>query len=51
MRVGFVEGVLPVVFFYVLVQCFFLPFDVLCGGVSGSDFPLTFTVDVWIEWG
>ena len=30
MRVGFVEGVLPVMFFYVLVQCFFLPFDVLC---------------------
>ena len=30
MRVGFVDGVLPVMFFYVLVQCFFLPFDVLC---------------------
>ena len=30
MRVGFVEGVLPVMFFYVRVQCFFLPFDVLC---------------------
>ena len=37
--------------FYVVVQCFFLTFDVLCGGVSGSDFPLTFTVNVWIEWG
>ena len=37
--------------FYVYVQCFFPTFDVLCGGVSGSDFPLTFTVDVWIEWG
>ena len=37
--------------FYVCVQCFFLTFDVLGGGVSGSDFPPTFTVDVWIEWG
>ena len=37
--------------FYVVVQCFFPTFDVLSGGVSGSDFPLTFTVDVWIERG
>ena len=36
---------------YVYVQCFFPTCDVLCGGVSGSDLPLTFTVDVWIEWG
>jgi hypothetical protein len=29
--------------FYVLVQCFFLIFDVLCGGVFGTILPLTFT--------
>ena len=32
--------------FYGVVQCFFLTFDVLCGGVSGSDFPLAFTLIV-----
>jgi hypothetical protein len=37
--------------FYVIVQCFFLIFDVLCGGGFGTILPRTFTVDVWIEWG
>ena len=32
-------------------QCFFLIFDALCGGGFGTILPLTFTVDVWIEWG
>ena len=43
MSVGFVEGVLPVMFFYVVVQCFFLIFDDLCGGGFGNILPLTFT--------
>ena len=42
MRVGFVEGVLPVMFFYVVVQWFFLPFDVLCVVCSGFFLSLTF---------
>ena len=36
---------------YVVVQCFFLTFDVLRGGGFGTILPRTFTVDVWIEWG
>ena len=38
-------------FLGVCSQCFFLIFDVLCGGGFGTILPLTFTVDVWIEWG
>ena len=37
--------------FYIYVQCFFPTFDVLCGGGFGTILPLTFAVDVWIEWG
>ena len=37
--------------FYVIVQCFFPTFDVLCDRGFGTILPLTFTVDAWIEWG
>ena len=37
--------------FHVIVQCFFPTFDALCDRGFGTILPLTFTVDVWIEWG
>jgi hypothetical protein len=43
--------IVPCYGFYVVVQCFFLTFDVLCDGGVGTILPRTLTVDVWIEWG
>ena len=34
--------IVPCYGFYVVVQCFFPTFDVLCGGVSGEILSLTF---------
>jgi len=43
--------IVPCYGFYVIVQGFFLIFDVSCDTGFGKILPLTFTVDVWIEWG
>ena len=37
--------------FYVLVQCFFPTFAVLCGGNCGTILPLTFTSLFGLRWG
>ena len=37
--------------FYVVVQCFFPAFDVLCGGDCGTILPRTFTSLLGLRWG